>query len=149
MEFVFSTFFGQIVSNKFSRKLSNLGYQNGLVKPFGSSGLERIGPRGLRDPRSLGLSLEPARAKWTLKFQAFWTNCIKNLVSKMIQSWLQKWAGQPLGEYSRRDGRPHVGAFWSQIQPKSRQTWALFGIISPISFQSVMGGVGGIPKGIQ
>jgi hypothetical protein len=30
--------------------------------------------------------LEPARAKWTSQFQAFWTNFIKHLIAKMIQS---------------------------------------------------------------
>ena len=50
----------------------------------------------------------------------------------MIQSWLQKWAGQPLGEYSRRGGRPHVGAFWKQIHPyRLVQKYSVYAISEP------------------
>ena len=120
--------------------------------PFGSSGLERIGPRGPGDSRSVGLSLEPARAKWTLTLQGrrargqsararlsqmdFEASSFSD--SSPVRSSLHffpffsspTWAGKPLGEYSRRGGRPHVGACWRQIQPKSSPTWAIFGRIS-------------------
>jgi hypothetical protein len=116
--------------------------QNTLFQiQLGSSGLERIGPLGRSDPKFLGFSLEPARAKWTvtlhghkargqsararssqMDFEA--SICLAQCPVRSSLHFLlfpsPTWAGNPLGESSRNGLPAHTGPFWGPIQPSLR-----------------------------
>jgi hypothetical protein len=109
--------------------------------------------------RSRGLSLEAARAKWTLAFQGhrdrgqyararsiqmdvgasnFWDQMPNHRPSLHFLHFCRRRPGlvNRWGGYARRGGRPHVRSSSDQMKPKSNPTWAIFGRIATFIYKT-------------